>query len=105
MKTTVISLVLILLVYSLAYPQKLEWLSYTSGNYVSGIYVSALKEEGNFIWAGTTNGLVKIDKSSGVSAFYSTINSGLPSNVITSIAIDSSGNKIRIDLSQRKGKE
>jgi hypothetical protein len=70
------------------YSQNPEWINYTNGN-----SVSALAVEGTYIWAGTTGGLVKIDKTSGASVFYNKSNSGLSYNGISSIAIDGSGNK------------
>jgi hypothetical protein len=77
-----------LLSVSSSYSQNPEWINYTNGN-----SVYALVEEGNFIWAGTNGGLVKIDKTSGASFFYNKANSGLPDNNVLAIAIDVSGNK------------
>lgn len=73
---------------SAGFAQNPEWLNYTNGD-----WVSALIEEGNYIWAGTNGGLVKINKTSGETTFYNRANSGLPSNRVYSIAIDGSGNK------------
>ena len=81
------ALVVILLAYTLAYPQNQE-----SRNYSNSGYVHALATEGNYIWAGTSDGLVKIDKISSVPNFYDKSNSGLPDNDVRSIAIDGSGN-------------
>jgi ligand-binding sensor domain-containing protein len=79
---------LVLLIYSPAYSQNPGWINYTSGK-----WVTALAEENNYIWVGTSGGLVKIDKNSGSPTFYNKVNSGLPDNYITSIAIDGSSNK------------
>ena len=73
---------------SVSFAQNPEWINYTEGN-----YVSALIEDGNYIWAGTNGGLVKIDKTSGEPTFYNKTNSGLPSNWVYAIAIDGNGNK------------
>jgi ligand-binding sensor domain-containing protein len=63
-----------------------DWVQYTSGN-----QITALAEKGNFLWVGTTNGLVKIDKTGlAASVFYNQANSTLPSNRITAIAVQSS---------------
>ncbi len=71
-----------------SFAQNPEWIYYTNGD-----IVNALAEEGNEIWVGTSGGLVQIDKFSGTTTFYNTSNSGLPSNIVHSIAIDGSGNK------------
>ncbi len=65
-------------------------MNYTYSRYHN---VRALAEENNFIWAGASVGLVKIDKVYGTVALYNTSNSGLPDNDVTSIVIDISGNK------------
>jgi len=81
-------LAIALLMFSTTYPQSPEWINYTNGD-----YVSCLAEEGDYMWVGTTGGLVKINKISGATFFLNKDNSGLPSNRVFSIAIDSSGNK------------
>jgi ligand-binding sensor domain-containing protein len=68
--------------------QNPEWIYYLNGE-----HVNALAEEGNQIWAGTSEGLVRIDKTSGLSVFYDSSNSGLPENWVRTIAVDGSGNK------------
>ena len=65
-----------------------EWINYTNGD---EIYTIAT--ETNFLWIGTTGGLVKIDKYSGNTIFFDELNSGLPTNRSNCIAIDISGNK------------
>jgi ligand-binding sensor domain-containing protein len=71
-----------------AFAQTSQWINYTSGQ-----VVSAFATEGNFLWIGTADGLVKMDKVSGAKTFYNRTNSGLPGNTVTSIAIDAQGNK------------
>jgi ligand-binding sensor domain-containing protein len=68
--------------------QEPEWVIHTNtGN------VYTLVEEGNIIWAGTDQGLVKIDKISGDFTQYNCVNSKLPTQVVTDIVIDKHGNK------------
>ncbi|MCF8345524.1 MAG: T9SS type A sorting domain-containing protein [Bacteroidales bacterium] len=68
--------------------QNPEWLNFTNGD-----YITALAEEGNLIWVGTTGGLVQVDKDTGIPVFYNKANSGLPGNNVRSIAIDVNGMK------------
>jgi len=68
--------------------QNPQWLNYTNGD-----KVYALAEEGNNMWAGTNGGLVKLDKTTGSPTFYNKTNSGLPSNLVYSIAFDENGTK------------
>lgn len=77
-----------LFIHSLSYSQNPEWINYTNGN-----YIPCLTEEGDYIWVGTSGGLVKLNKNTGSSIFYNKLNSGLPDNSVESIAIDNSGNK------------
>lgn len=65
-----------------------QWVNYTHSE-----TVYAIAEEDNFLWLGTYGGLVKLDKSTLQKTFYNKGNSYLPSNHITSIAIDNSGYK------------
>ncbi|MFH1052207.1 MAG: two-component regulator propeller domain-containing protein [bacterium] len=65
-----------------------EWIQYTYGE-----SITALAEEGDFVWVGTSAGLVKLNKETKDEIFFNTANSGLPRNKITSIAIDNYGNK------------
>ena len=64
------------------------WTQYSNGD-----YITAMAEEGNFMWIGTDVGLVRINKATGSTTFYNTANSGLPNNNIYAIAIDSNGDK------------
>jgi len=72
----------------LCYAENPQWLNFTNGN-----HITAIAEEGNTMWVGTGGGLVNIDKTTGDPTFYNRANSGLPSNLVYSVAIDGSGNK------------
>ena len=65
----------LLLICSVSLAQHPGWTEYTNCNQVNILAVS-----GNDIWIGTKDGLVKVDKTSGIMTFYSTFNSGLPGN-------------------------
>ncbi|MBC8375167.1 MAG: hypothetical protein H8E26_03910 [FCB group bacterium] len=80
-KIVVISL---LIACSAGIAQNPEWINYTNGE-----EVYALAEAGEYIWVGTNGGLIKIDITSGEKTHVNRANSGLPSNHINSIAIDS----------------
>lgn len=62
-------------------------------NYTNGIEVQAIAAEGNFIWVGTSGGLVRIDKVTGSAIIYTKENSGIPCVNVRAIVIDSIGNK------------
>ena len=62
-------------------------------NIASPNYITALAEEGNFIWVGTSNGLYKRNKSNGQIVSYFNKDNGLVNNAITAIAVDGQGNK------------
>jgi len=68
--------------------QNSEWLNFSNGKFVKSIAF-----EGNFVWVGTTVGLVKINKITRETIFYDKTNSGLPSNYVKAIAIDNMGVK------------
>ena len=86
--STILQSIIYFAFLSAGFAQNTEWINYTNGD-----NVNALAENGEYIWAGTNGGLVKIDKTSGEIAFYNRANSGLPHNQVNSIAIDDSGNK------------
>lgn len=65
-----------------------NWLNYTCGK-----EVHCQAEEGNFIWAGTNGGLVRINKLTSQKTYYTGANSGLRGLSVTGIGIDSQGNK------------
>lgn len=52
-----------------------QWVNYTSGKYVMDVQVND-----QYVWASTTGGLVRIEKSSGTTEFYNFVNSPLTSN-------------------------
>jgi uncharacterized protein (TIGR02145 family) len=87
MKTKIITFILIIASY-LSNAQNPEWI-----NYYCGKENNVIVEESNFMWVGTSGGLVKINKLTNSSIFYNITNSGLPGNHVYSIAIDSLGNK------------
>jgi sugar lactone lactonase YvrE len=83
-----ISLILILIttVFSVSFSQ--EW-----SVYLAGKQINCLADEGQYLWVGTTDGLVKLNKSTGEFIVYGKWNSKLPDNWVTAIAIDGQGNK------------
>lgn len=68
--------------------QNPQWVTYTEN-----AIVNSIAEQDNDIWAGTTVGLLKINKSTGELILYNVSNSDLPYIYITSLAIDGFGNK------------
>jgi ligand-binding sensor domain-containing protein len=67
-----------------------EWVVYNMG----GKFIRCLVEEGEYLWVGTWGaGLVRINKRTGEFVVYDKFNSGLTNNYVSSIAIDSLGNK------------
>jgi hypothetical protein len=66
------------------------WLNYTNNS-----EITCLAIEGDYIWEGTTGGVVKRSMTNPLTdvVYYHKANSGLASNNVTSIAIDGSGNK------------
>jgi|YNPMSStandDraft_2_1061718.scaffolds.fasta_scaffold00145_13 hypothetical protein len=72
-----------------SFNQTNEWALFTNGNYVNSI-----AEEGNYLWIGSDGGgLIKLDKRNGQFYVYTTLNSGLPSQFVQTIAIDKQGVK------------
>ena len=63
-----------------------EWMNFTYGE-----FVTALADDGDYLWIGTNGGLVQFDKQTEKMTYYNMANV-LPSNLIYSIAIDSSHN-------------
>ena len=66
-----------------------EWIIYDR----SPNEILCIENDGNLIWAGSSDGLIELEKLSGEITFYDTSNSGLPDNWIESIAIDRDGNR------------
>jgi len=85
---TVLHPIILFAFLSTSFAQNPDWINYTSGD-----DVNTLADDGEYLWVGTTVGLVKINKTSGETDFYTKDNSGLPANNIISLAVDSSGNK------------
>jgi ligand-binding sensor domain-containing protein len=82
-------LIIFILFQTAVWSQLPDWTVYTNGK-----HITAIAAETDFIWAGTTGGLIKINKSTlQVSDFFTTANSDLPMNHITSIAVDAQGSK------------
>jgi ligand-binding sensor domain-containing protein len=88
---TIIGVFVLLITFILIFPvfsQNPEWKTYSNG-----IKVNCIVEEGKYIWGGTTEGLVQIDKSLGTSSFFNTSNSDLSDNNINCLEIDTDGTK------------
>ncbi len=63
-----------------------EWTLQTHGD-----RMNALAPDGEYIWAGTTGGLLKFNTLTDDFIFYSTVNSDLPHNDVLSVATDLNG--------------
>ena len=70
------------------YSQNPQWLYFTNKK-----TILSLAKEGDYLWVGTSAGLVKLNTVDGRTIFFNKTNSVLPENTINAIAIDSSGNK------------
>ncbi len=78
-----------LIVVSFSFGQNSEWLRYSTTSTI----VIALASQGNYLWIGTGGqGLIRLDKQTGVMKIFNTTNSGLRSNSIKALAVDSLGN-------------
>ena len=60
-------------------------------NYTSGTEVTAIIDDGNYLWVGSYGGLTRVDKTTWDMVHYNSANSGLPDNMISSIARDVNG--------------
>ncbi|HNW60910.1 MAG TPA: FlgD immunoglobulin-like domain containing protein [bacterium] len=80
--------VLLQLAASDLFSQTEQWLNFSCGN-----NINALAREGDFIWVGTAGGLVQINRKTSATAFYNSLNSMLPDNYVTAIAVGPSGEK------------
>ena len=69
------------------FSQNVEWTHYT----YEGNQILALKSDGDFMWVGTSGGIVSINTRTDETKFYTY--QSLPSSWIISIAIDNNGNK------------
>ncbi len=63
------------------------WVNFTNANCVNTVAI-----EGNYIWAGTSGGVVKWNINNGEYIKFTSAD-GLVNNIVFSIAIDSAGNK------------
>jgi len=61
------------------------WINYTNGN-----EVNALAVEGDYVWAGTTGGVVRWNRTDGSYVKYTTAD-GLAHNEVEAIAVDGAG--------------
>jgi len=81
-----------LLFFSLSFPQTGECNRWRY--FLLRKNVRAIAFEKNYVWAGSEDsGLAKIDRVSEKITFYNSSNSGLPTNTISTIAVDERGNK------------
>ena len=61
-------------------------------NYITGDEVNDLAVQGNYLWAATTGGVVRWDRSHGTYVHYTT-RDGLADNWVFGVAIDGEGHK------------
>lgn len=88
MKKIILSLAIALLLSAsttLLWGQKPEWKAYSGGL----SKVQQIIDNGDYLWIATLGGLVKFHKYSHKSVIYDKTNSGLPSYLITDMAMDS----------------
>jgi ligand-binding sensor domain-containing protein len=65
-----------------------NWLSFTNGK-----VIKAVAFENQFVWVGTTGGLVRVDTTNGNARFYNKTYEAIPDNWVSSLAIDAKGGK------------
>lgn len=80
--------ILVVLFPSTTFSQNPEWMNFGSGAF----NVSAIADEGDYLWFGG-GGLTRFNKNTGEMIFYNKANSELPTNWVTSVAVDLKGNK------------
>ncbi len=78
-------IILFIFIFVLDYTgaQQIQW-----SGYMNSESINCITEDGNYLWLGTSAGLVKYDKNSGATQTYSKYNASLPMNQIYSAAID-----------------
>jgi len=81
-------LILLILSFNLRAQTNTQWLSF-----YSGVTITSFAQEGKYIWAGTTGGLIKIDTTSGSITRFNRNNSDIPGTHINFILIDKSNKK------------
>lgn len=83
------TLLLVFFIYfSITIAQNPEWINYTNGD-----YITSLEIENDNLWVGTNGGLVELNTNSREAKFYNHANSGMIKNFVTTVGIDSKGNK------------
>jgi ligand-binding sensor domain-containing protein len=65
-----------------------DWLSFTNGK-----VIKAVAFENQFVWVGTTGGLVRVDTTTGNARFYNKTYEAIPDNWVSALAIDAKGGK------------
>ncbi len=88
MKNLIYILFIVVVFTTTGYAQNLQWKQFLNSN-----NITSSASEGEYTWLGTTNGLVKLNNTTEEVFVYNNYNSGLPMNSITSVAVDSLGNK------------
>jgi ligand-binding sensor domain-containing protein len=81
-----IILAIFLIIVSSLFSQNTNWM-----NYFGSLDVTCFANQGNILWIGTDNGLLKFNKSTHEKYLYTRTNSGLRYNAISSLAIDHEG--------------
>ena len=88
---TILSLIVFLLSLNL---NQLVFSQYTDWTYFPRSYmITSFANEGNYLWASSYTGIVKINKTNGIKTFYNKANSPLPTNIVNKILIDHNGIK------------
>ena len=83
-----LSSIFMLILNEFVYAQYPGWNQYTSGK-----SIQAIVGDGDYIWVGTSGGVVLINKVNEEVKFITNANSSLPYNDVSDIAIDKNGNK------------
>jgi ligand-binding sensor domain-containing protein len=65
-----------------------DWLSFTNGK-----VINAVAFENQFVWVGTTGGLVRVDTTNGNARFYNKTYEAIPDNWVSALTIDAKGGK------------
>jgi ligand-binding sensor domain-containing protein len=81
------TMVLLLSLISCARSKNPEWMNFTSGK-----NIQSLVDDGDYLWVGA-DGLTRLNKFTGEKTFYTRLNSGLPTNGILSLTVNSEGSK------------
>lgn len=84
-----VCVLLFLSLFSFSYAQTPEWKWFFQNNSI----VSSIVEDDSSFWFASNYGLMSLGKTSGVKNFYYKLNSGIPANNVTDMAMDS--NKVK----------